>query len=255
MVVYENSHMLQKYQNHIEKFGLSANEVKVYIGLIQHGAGTANEIAIHAGLKRSTAYVQLTSLIASGLVSTYKLKKKTFFAAESPRNLERLLDKKISAIEVQKKNIEELISDLAQVFVKKDTRPIVRVFEGSEGLLTMHNELLCSGVQEYYAACSLDEIYSIFSGDELSSFTKKRTETGIFEYLLYNKSGRTAPKEALQESKRVSAETFPFNTNIYVYGDVVSFTSTSGKIFGLTITNENIARSIRSLFVLAWQTK
>jgi len=244
--------MLEKYHHQLEQFGLSRNETEVYMGLIQHGAGTASEIAKITALNRSTTYVQLTSLIAYGLVSTYKLKKKTCFSAESPINLERLLDKKISEMQAQKQNIEALIPDLLQVFSKNDTSPDIRTFEGKEGLITMRNELTASGVTEYYAAYSFDHLYEIFSVDELMEFSNKRANAGIHAYIIYNKQGRFAKTVPLQELRRVPRAAFPFKADIYVYGDTVSIASTAGKIFGVTIKNQNIADSARSLFLLAW---
>lgn len=247
--------MLNIYQKNIEKFGLSANEVKIYISLVQHGAGTASEIATLAGLNRSTTYVQLTSLIAHGLANSYKIKKKTFFSAESPKNLERLLDNKISKIENQKINSRAIISELLRAFDKTDTRAPVRIFEGKEGLRAMGKELLVSGVSEYHAAYSFDEINSVFSGEEIKQYNDKRIELGIHEYLICNKISRKMSKLPLQDIKIVKKEDFPLKANIYVYGKTVSIASISGKSFGMTITNEHIANSVRSLFLLAWLSK
>jgi len=247
--------MLHTYQKNIEKFGLSANEVKVYISLIEHGAGTANEIATLSGLNRSTAYVQLTSLIAYGLANSYKVKKKTFFSAESPKNLKHLLDKKILEIENQKLHIESLIFDLAQAFDKKDTRPTVRMFEGKDGLRAMGKELLTSGVTEYYAAYSFEEIGAVFNAEEIKQYNDQRIESGVHEYLISNQVNKKLAKLPLRDIKLVKKEDFPLKSNIYVYGKTVSIASITGKIFGVTITNEHIANSVRSLFKIAMDAK
>ena len=244
--------MLPIYQTQLENLGLTPSEVSVYLNLVQFGPGTASEVAQRCNLNRSTAYVQLSSLINDGLVNNYKLKKKTCFSAESPKHLERFLEKKLHTIEDQIEESGPLIEDLLKIFAKNDTKPSLRVFDGKDGLITMGNELLNSGVPEYYAAYSFDEIYAVFGQQELANYNEKRVALGIFEHLLYNKSGRAAPKLPLQEQKRFPKDTFPFRANIYVYGDTVSIAQTTGKIFGVSIKNENVANSFRSLFKLAW---
>jgi sugar-specific transcriptional regulator TrmB len=244
--------MQHKHQKQLEAFGLSEKEACVYILLLQSGAGTASEIAKLTKLNRSTTYVQLTSLIKHGLLSSYKIKKKTYFTAESPQNLERLLEKKIAAIEVQKETIEIIVPDLLEYFLKNDAKPAIRTFEGKDGFMTMRNELLTSGVSEYHAAYSFDDLYAIFSVEELMEFSRKRAGAGIHAYVLYNKTGRDAVQVPPQDLRRIAKAAFAFSADLYVYGHTVSIASTSGKIFGVTIKNQQIADSMRSLFLLAW---
>ena len=51
---------------------------------------TAEKLAKHAKVNRSTTYVQLESLMKVGLMSTHEEGKKTMFAPESPELLKRL---------------------------------------------------------------------------------------------------------------------------------------------------------------------
>jgi len=245
--------MLQKYQKQLEDFGLTKNEANTYLALLDNGSSTAAEISQHAALNRSTVYVQLTTLIEYGLVSSYKQKKKTFFAPESPKNLEQLLDKKMQTLQAQKQNIDTYIPNLLNLFAVQDDRPSIRTFSGKAGLLTMRNELISSGVATYHAAYSFDDLYAIFSPEELMDFSNKRAAAGIHAYIMYNKQGRDAMVVPPQDLRRVNRKNFPFSSDVYVYGDTVSIASTSGNIFGVTIKNQQIADSVRSLFMLAWE--
>ena len=73
--------MLTKLSKQLRDFGLSENEVSVYIALLQGGSDTAANIAKKAKLNRSTTYVQLDTLMNYGLASTFKKGKKTFFSS------------------------------------------------------------------------------------------------------------------------------------------------------------------------------
>ena len=67
----------------LQDLGLSEKEARVYLGQT-----TADKLAKHAKVNRSTTYVQLESLMKVGLMSTHEERKKTVFAPESPELLE-----------------------------------------------------------------------------------------------------------------------------------------------------------------------
>lgn len=247
--------MFTKLSKELKEFGLSDNEIKVYVALIQLGPTTAVKIAEQADLNRSTTYVQLTSLMEYGLVSTYKNRKKTYFSAESPQNLTRLIERKITLLQEKKENIDVLIPDLMKVYAQMEDSVEVKTFHGIEGLKTMRNSVLDAGAPELCGIFNFDELYKTFSTKELMEFSNKRAEAGIPTRAFYNKRGRDALVVPPQELVRVSEAAHPFSADVYIYGDNVSIASTSGTIFGLTITDKKIAQTLKTLFDLAWESK
>ena len=153
--------MLTKLSKQLRDFGLSENEVSVYIALLQGGSDTAANIAKKAKLNRSTTYVQLDTLMNYGLASTFKKGKKTFFSPESPHNVKRLISAKIEELEHERDNIESLIPDLNELYVSTGEEADVKTFEGVEGLKTMRNNVLASGGEEFFAAFNTTELYKI----------------------------------------------------------------------------------------------
>ena len=78
----------------LKKIGLSENETRVYLALLELGGSTAQEISKKAGVKRATTYVQLEALMKFGLVTSFEKAperkngaQKTFFRAEDPEHL------------------------------------------------------------------------------------------------------------------------------------------------------------------------
>lgn len=243
---------MQKEFRELTELGLSENEATVYQTLLQLGSGTARDIATQAGLNRSTTYVQLTSLQSYGLASSFLVNKKTHFAAESPENLKRLIDQRIDHLLEDKRTLTDRLPELMQQFMAGSHRPTVRIFEGVEGLRSMRAELLESGVDTVYVASDLDALYALFSREELMAYSEQRREKGIKSYVLYTKSGRAAKEVPPQEMRRVDREQFPFEADIYIYGDTVSIATVSGTIVGVTVKNAALAHAMRSLFQLAW---
>jgi len=72
----------------LQDLGLSEKEARVYLAALELGQTTADKLAKHAKVNRSTTYVQLESLMKVGLMSTHEERKKTVFAPESPELLE-----------------------------------------------------------------------------------------------------------------------------------------------------------------------
>src|SRR3989338_4813909 len=102
--------------NQLKNLGLSDNEAKVYLAMLELGSATMLEISTKAGINRPTAYVQVESLKKLGLVSTQTKGKKQFFIAESPDQLENMLDQKKLDIENKKEELTKLLPELSSMF-------------------------------------------------------------------------------------------------------------------------------------------
>ncbi|MFN3188222.1 MAG: TrmB family transcriptional regulator [Candidatus Paceibacteria bacterium] len=238
----------------LHKFGLTNKEAAVYTAMLVGGEMTADEIAKQSKLNRSTTYVQLKLLMESGLASTFKRGKKTFFAAESPRNLERIVNKKREAVENQKAEVMLLVPELLRVYGTGGERPVVRVFEGKEGLVSMRNSILESGAKKLQTAFSFDSMAKIFTVEEMMSFSNKRASKKIEAQLMYKKTGDDIPSVPPQQIRRAREEDYPFSADMYIYDDTVSFASTSDKIVGVSITNADIAKTMRMLYETVWKS-
>lgn len=238
----------------LEEIGLNEKESQVYIELLSRGSGTADEAAKATGLNRSTAYVIIKQLMDKGLVSQFKEGKKTKFNAESPQNLNRLIEAQEQQVSHQKAQAKITIPELVSIFSSTGTRPIVRYFEGKEGLTSVREEILNMKEKYYYAASSTDSLLKIYTKDELVAFSNKRAEKGIKVKLLYTFTGKQTDPIGNQEMIEVDEKDFPFDSDIYIYDNKVSFAHTSGKIGGIIIENAAIAKTMRSLFDFVWYT-
>jgi sugar-specific transcriptional regulator TrmB len=234
------------------EFGLTEKEGEVYITLLKNGDATADQLATSSKLNRSTTYVQIKQLTEYGLVSTFKRGKKTFYAAESPNNLVRILEQKKQDIIHQETEVAKLVPELLKLFGSTVDRPVVRVFEGKEGLVSMRNTILDSNTKKLLAAFSFDSMAKIFSEDEMMAFSHKRASKKIESQLMYKKIGDDIPSIPPQQIRRVKEEEYPFGADLYIYNDTVSFASTKDQIVGVSITNADIAQTMRMLYTTIW---
>ncbi len=233
--------------------GLTEKEASVYLALLSGGEMTADQLAKSSKLNRSTTYVQIKLLIEYGLISTFKRGKKTIFAAESPNNLVRILQYKQQQIELQKAEVTKLVPELLKLFGSSVDRPVVRVFEGKEGLVSMRNSILDQKPDRLLMVTAYNQMQKIFSTEELKQFTDKREKLGIESWVMYTlPTGDDFVPFRLQKLKRIKAEDLPFGSDMYVYNNSVSFASAKEGIVGLTITNQDIADTLRTMYLGLW---
>lgn len=234
------------------ELGLTDKETLVYLALVQGGEMTAEQAATLTKLNRSTTYVQLKLLMDRGLASTFKRGKKTFFAAESPSNLLRLVEQKRESILQQEVEVKSIVGDLLKVFGNVVDRPTVRVFEGKEGLVTMRNGILETKADTILIAFSFDAMSKIFTDEELMDFSNRRAKLKKNSLLMYTKTGDPIPSVPPQKILRVDSKKFPFGSDVYIYDDIISFASTKDQIVGVTIKNADIAKTMKALFEVTW---
>jgi sugar-specific transcriptional regulator TrmB len=245
--------MFKDQEAKLVTFGLTEKEASVYMALLNIGHGTADQVSKTTTLNRSTTYVQIKSLMEMGLVTTFKIGKKTFFAAESPTHIERILDRRFDQLEHLQSEAKQLLPQLLKLFTSTGTRPVVRIFAGKEGLVSMRNEMLELATKQILIVNSYDQMRKLFTYDELLDFTERREKKKILARAIYYKSeGKDFTPFEYQRFCRVTKERLPFGADLYIYDDYVSFASTDNTVVGMTISSRDIANTLRALFEALW---
>lgn len=243
--------MLEQLKN----IGLSDNEARVYLTMLELGPSPVVEIARKAEVNRPTAYVQIESLKKRGLVSMQTKGKKHLFIAESPARLEFYLDSELKDVEHKKDELGKILPDLEKLFASTDSRPQVRFFEGKEGVLAMQNMLLKSGVTEILGVSSMDSVVKVFPNIQ-KEYSPERVRKGIRSRLIYSYSGGPVLKEddekVLRESRFIPPDKMPFTGDITVYGNNVAIIAFEGQVSGIVIEHPEIARSFKLFFEFMW---
>lgn len=243
--------------NQLKHIGLSENEAKVYLAMLELGPSPVLEIAAKAGINRPTTYVQIEFLKKRGLVSTQTKGKKQLFIAEDPSQLEILVGEEEKEIEHKKEELERILPELSNLFNLAEEKPHVRFFEGKEGLMRMQDAFLSAREKSIVAIASLDDVLRVFPTHP-QSYAPRRVQRGISSRLIYTTTRgpflEELDKEMLRESKYVPPEKFSFNADMTIYDDKVAIAALTGKISGVIIQHAQLADSFRGIFKLLWNT-
>ena len=246
----------------LKKIGLSDNEAKVYLALLELGSATAQQISEKASVKRPTTYVELESLMKMGVVTTFEKagKKdgptKTLFRAEDPEYLKNIIERQKKLSVERERALSDVLPELGKLFLAAGERPRVRFFEGVEGLKTMLGDFLKTKDKKIEAATSADDVIKIFPSHE-KNYMNLRVQKAIHSKLLYTSSKGAYLKESdsvmLRESRFIPQEKFPFSCDMAIYENKVALSALKGDPIGIIIESKEIVDSLRSIFYLAWE--
>lgn len=205
----------------LQKLGLSETEARVYTAILKLGSGTVSTISKMAGSHRPTIYKSLSLLIEKNLVSRSRLGKRTVYVAEKPTVLSSLF-------EVFQDDFKQALPDLLKLYSRAKHRPIIRYFEGKEGVRHIYIDLLetvkrggiiyrYESPKDYKKNKKLyPRLYLERAGDH----------SEIEKFVITNKKTHEQRRPQLERySKYVPPSEDPFEYNItqIIYGDKVAF--------------------------------
>jgi HTH-type transcriptional regulator, sugar sensing transcriptional regulator len=242
--------------SHIEDLGLSNKESRVYLACLSIGAASVQAIADRAGIKRVTAYVVLESLQTLGLVSQLVKAKKTYFVAEEPDRLDRLLKNRADELLRQTEAFKTILPSLATLKGSTREQSEMKFYDGVDALKTLFKDFFTTyqGDAKEYLLMSNLEAMSNLRGTGVDDI---RVVRGIRCRLLYgNSSGSVYPendKKKLQSARFLNASKYPIPGEIGILGNfVVMVSPAASRPVGVTVRNSEIARSMRTMFEMAW---
>jgi sugar-specific transcriptional regulator TrmB len=255
----------QQLASKIKKVGLSDKEAAVYAALLSTGGAYPSRLAEITRLNRTTIYKVLENLSVRGLVSELEKRNKLFYQVENPRNLERFAQTQISRAKQQFENVESLLPVLQGLYAHADNKPIVRFFEGREGVLKVYEDHVApQAPYEMVAFSNTADLLKFLPEAFRVSYIKKKQKIGIktrgvlpdteidvdYTKTIY----KDFPKETWPKVKHIPHKKFPYQSDVTIYGNnKVSIINFSQPQFaGTIIEDKTIHDMMKMIFELAW---
>jgi len=242
----------------LEELGLSDKEAKVYLACLELGPSSVQKIAQYADINRVTTYVILESLIKKGLASTIEKGKKTFFIPEDPEQLSILLNKKQEEIEDKKRSLKKIMPELKDLLKLAGKKPVVRVYEGKEGLIALRQDYIKSSKtgSEWTTFVPIDYLYEVFPPPK-ETLPSQRAKKKISVRVIYNTPKgnilESNPK-ILRKTRCVPADKFPFKSGVDIYGEnKIAIINYKDKLMGVMIESKELHDTFKIIFELAWE--
>lgn len=240
------------------QLGLSEKQAKIYRVLLGRKTARAALLSKKSGINRSNTYVLLTDLVRRGLVRELSKGQVKSFQAVEPVKLLQLAQQRQRDLEAANKLAEEMVPELTKEWKASVGRPVVRYYEGTEGLETVFEDIYAKKDGPVYGCVDLEKLEEVFPAKLASKLLPMRIKHGLMAYSLLGDSARARElreqdKQQLRQSILIDKTEFPMPAEIDVYEDKVAMLSfETGEFVGVIVQNAAFAQSLRSLLRLVF---
>lgn len=242
------------HEDELQQIGLTEKEAKVYLTTLELGKATANDITRKSGLKRPTTYFTIDVLMKKGLMSSVHEGKKQFFMAENPDRLVDVFERKQDEMRRQGERLKKMIPDLKKLSPKIDGGPVVKYYQGKEGILTILKEALTWKDEEVCMIYPYDLSKKLLSADEAKELKLSNSNNKIHINSLYTSSEGDRESSPNSTRIRINEAEYPLDADVCLFKDRVRIITTDAhdEPIGIYIYDHKIAGTLLSLFKLAW---
>jgi sugar-specific transcriptional regulator TrmB len=239
------------------EFGLGEKEAQVYLALLELEIAGVQEIAKAANINRSTAYVTLEALKKRGLVSVSDDKSIRQYVATSPDAILRAAQEKTSKQEGMLQRIESIVPEMKALFKGTKKKPLIKVFEGKEGIISAFEETLTSREKLMRVASAPANLGKLIY-NYIPTYVEKRVKLGIKMYGIHP---HDEPHVKLIQDTPFNIDTyatipknkFKFTADLAIYDDKIGYMSADNGGLAVIIESKEMSSVMKSMFDLAFE--
>ncbi len=234
----------------LQSLGFLESEIKTYLAALEHGPGTVVDLTKKTHFSRQATYVVIDSLTKRGLMSSLLRGKKKYFVAEDPEKL-------LAYAERREVDIKEKVGDLKRALPElklkaSGDRPVVRLYEGKEGVLTVLNEIMEIKTMEknavFYEMEDVDTFFDAIEHKDILPVLQKLKRFNVKVKGLYQGTPRGKTLESIRYF--LPSDIPKFKTSITMYGNKIVFHTFEGKLNTIIIESKPLANTLQILFEL-----
>jgi len=224
--------------------GLTENEAKMYLSLLENGPSNAGLISRKAGMHRRVVYDTAYMLIKKGLVG-YILRNNTrIFQAVNPSRLREIIEEK-------EKAVEEILPDMLAIYGKTREREETNFYKGKNGLKTVFEEQL-SEASEILILGANPLAYEMLQF-YFHWFDKKRIKKKLKAKIIFTR--RNFMQKIPYAEIRFLPQKYSSPLAVNIYGEKVALVLWSKtNPFAVVIKNREMSEGYKKYFELMWKT-
>jgi len=237
----------------LKEFGLTDNEIKLYLKLLELGSSTSGELIKELGFYSKTIYELLDRLIDKGLVSFVVQANVKYFEAANPEKFLDIISEEEISLKTKEEHIKQILPKLtAKRKISREPQEAT-IYKGKGGMKSVFEDMLKQKgeILVFGGGGKFKETLGPYS--EL--WHKKRAKAGIKLRLLWNEKLRDKKKDIkaykLLQLKFLPEE-FDNPAPAVIYGDKVAITVWSKTLIATLVRSKDAAKSYRSYFQMLW---
>jgi sugar-specific transcriptional regulator TrmB len=246
----------------LAQLDIPPNEALTYAALLPYGSASIRKVAAATGINRGTTYEALKKLTLRGLVSVKRTgDKREQYSAESPERIYDLIRDKRRDLLDAANEAKELVPNILANYAAPSGRPLVRYYEGDEGVATILKDVLHTCQQlaqpQYYAYSSNTVRRYLYRN--YPQFTERRIADGISVKVIgvgggSHNEATLAERKQLPNLPSTQAESATSYTIIYGHKVAVISITRDNIPYGVVIEDAGATAMQRLLFEQLWST-
>ena len=228
----------------LKEAGLTENESKVYISLLNLGPSHAGEISIKSGLHRRVVYDTINMLSQKGMIGYVTKNNVKLFQAVEPKRI-------LEIIKEKEQHINEIIPQMQELYHLTREKEEVNFYKGKNGLKTVMEDQLATRKEILIIGASplAYEILQFY----FKWFDKRRIQNKIKVKVIFNKTNQKLRIPSSEVRFLPSGYSSPLAVNIY--GDKIALILWSKENpFAVVIKNKEISEGYRNYFEIMWKS-
>lgn len=241
--------------------GFTAEEIRIYVALLEHGASTAGALSRKSGTVRSSLYGMLKRLQDGGLITQTLQGGVKCFVALEPEKISLLFEDRISALQQKHDLYQTLLPALRAKRPTNLLKPTFQVFEGEEGMRNILKDMLLYRNMETQAFWPIKQMLDVLSPDFFRYLNKVRIESNLYTRAIW------PPKQvvdvamhpylgvgdAFRREIRIAPQGVDCSMGYWIYGNKVAFISSRREAFGFIIESAELAQMLLTQFEVLWK--
>jgi HTH-type transcriptional regulator, sugar sensing transcriptional regulator len=236
----------------IEKLGLTEQQAKVYLKLIELGPSTVGKLIKQLDIARVSCYDTLNRLISRGLVSFVNTRKSRLYQAADPVKLLHLAEEREKEAEKQKTIIQELLPELNKLrSVGEKEEKEASIYKTKEGIKSLFEQMLKVNKPIYVMSATgraIQEMKYYFP-----QWNEKRRKNNLRIKVIFNKELKNKKiTEIPLSEKRFLPKEYSSPSTLFIFGDYVATLLWSDVPFVFLIKSKEISRSYLNYFEIIW---
>lgn len=226
----------------LKQAGLTDNESKVYLALIDLGPSLAGQIARKTGIHRRTVYDAIEMLIQKGLVGYIQKNNRKMFQASNP-------DRLLEIIREKQNLLLPFVESLQQKYSSTKEKEETNFYKGKEGLKTIFEDQLNS--KEILILGASPKAYEILQF-YFKWYDKARKQKKIRARIIAQSKEIKKSRIPLAEIKYLPQK-YSNPVSVNVYNDKTAIILWAKEPIAISIKNKEIADAYKTYFELMWK--
>jgi len=235
------------HEQQLKELGLTDNEVRIYLLLLEQGMMNPSEISQKLGLHRGYIYDALERMQEKEVVNVVLKTNKKYYQATSPKNLVELLKFRLEGF-------EKIVPDLVKLSSLKKEETKVELHRGKRvyrvllkdmiSTLKKNDEAYLIGIDEDVLIKEIEPIY-------LKQYVNAIKSKKIKEKVLIKTGGKKLESPNIQYKEL--DEKYIGKTAQIIYNNKVAIFILGTPYYLIVIDNKEVAETYKKQFNLLWK--